>query len=48
MTWDYQPNYSPDDQSRDIRTIEWVAGILRHYGELLSEWEDSRGAAGSS
>ena len=36
-------DYEPDDRSRDSRTIEWGAGVLWRYSDLLCQWEESQG-----
>jgi hypothetical protein len=37
-------NYGPRDRARDSRMVEWMAAVLRRYGDLFCRWEESRGA----
>jgi hypothetical protein len=37
--------YTDPEKSRDLRRIEWTTRVLRGLGDIISEWEDCRGAS---
>jgi len=37
-------NYGPRDRACDSRMVEWMAAVLRRYGDIFCKWEESRGA----